>query len=208
MFPNSFNRFMSLGLNRIRNQKYVSYIIGSVYFHFIFKKQFSFYYFRILSHLCVGSDQWEMRIWPWRVVFFSNLLGSAFAFMFAISEFMSDLSYLHQANSAVQFLWWISFTACLFQNPSFVTESTSPGKGAMHENSILKYADVLEKISTASLDGVEHPTLCHSCHVVRPLRSKHCRALRRCVKRVIILTYLHLSNKFMISLIIYLPIIY
>lgn len=30
------------------------------------------------------------------------------------------------------------------------------------------------------MDG-NRPQLCHSCHIVRPLRSKHCRVLRRCV---------------------------
>ena len=43
---------------------------------------------------------------------------------------------------------------------------------------------VLDSTITSTNDEESFPHLCHSCHVVRPLRSKHCKLLRRCIQRV------------------------
>ena len=43
---------------------------------------------------------------------------------------------------------------------------------------------VLDSTITSTNDEESFPHLCHSCHVVRPLRSKHCKVLRRCIQRV------------------------
>ena len=45
-----------------------------------------------------------------------------------------------------------------------------------------KYKEMLEDLGK-EIDGNHHskPSLCHSCHIVRPTRSKHCRVMRRCV---------------------------
>ena len=46
------------------------------------------------------------------------------------------------------------------------------------------YSSVLDSMTTSTNDEESFPHLCHSCHVVRPLRSKHCKVLRRCIQRV------------------------
>ena len=45
-----------------------------------------------------------------------------------------------------------------------------------------KYRQVLENLGRDN-DEPQYtkPALCHSCHIVRPTRSKHCRVMRRCV---------------------------
>ena len=73
--------------------------------------------------------------------------------------------------------------------------SSNSGKNSSHHNHTseelegtdtdesVTYASVLSSIATSTTD-IEHPQLCHTCHVIRPLRSKHCKVLRRCVQRV------------------------
>ena len=82
--------------------------------------------------------------------------------------------------------------------------SSNSGKNSSHHNHTseelegtdtdesVTYASVLSSIATSTTD-IEHPQLCHTCHVIRPLRSKHCKVLRRCVQRVsdIILEHLY-----------------
>ena len=46
------------------------------------------------------------------------------------------------------------------------------------------YEDTLESFVETSKNGIENIEnlgLCHSCHIVRPHRSKHCRVMNRCI---------------------------
>ena len=158
----------------------------------------------ILMFLICGSDDWEMHVWAWRIVFLSNLLGSIVTiFVFAMSEAMGNLYALHLFNSMVQLLWWVNFTMCLTRSPTFVRESSSSsarsapvwtnGKGEESSSSsssasknLRAYAVVVDAIGRCASehDVKMFPTLCHTCKVVRPLRAKHCKMLNRCVRRV------------------------
>lgn len=45
-----------------------------------------------------------------------------------------------------------------------------------------QYTEVLENMAKPGTEGVKSfPELCHSCHIVKPYRAKHCRVMRRCV---------------------------
>jgi hypothetical protein len=160
----------------------------------------------ILMFMVFGSDDWEMHVWAWRIVFVSNLLGSLTTFfVFAMSEAMGNLSTLHLVNTMAQLLWWVSFTLCLQRAPSFVRETTTMGSGDratgtgidsstgsdvtkvdVSARNLRAYAIVLDAIGrcVSERDANAYPSLCHTCKVVRPLRSKHCKMLRRCVRRV------------------------
>lgn len=43
------------------------------------------------------------------------------------------------------------------------------------------YEETLESFASEHTDKAERLPLCHSCHISRPHRSKHCRVLNRCV---------------------------
>jgi hypothetical protein len=142
-------------------------------------------------YLFCGSNEQEITAWPWRIVFISNFAGSMVSFTLAMSEVLSDLSSLHLATSIVQAMWWISFSLCLFKSPAFVRDgqpkTTSEGSSSSSRNTgtndVLSYSALLDAIANSTGDE-SRPQLCHSCHVVRPLRSKHCKIQRRCVHRV------------------------
>jgi len=44
-----------------------------------------------------------------------------------------------------------------------------------------RYEEALLRASEGDLEGASQTPLCHTCHVVRPLRSKHCVISKRCV---------------------------
>ena len=152
-------------------------------------------------YLFCGSNEQEITAWPWRIVFVSNFAGSVVSFTLAMSEVLSDLSTLHLTTSIVQAMWWISFSLCLFKSPAFVRDGPThgqpktKGEGSASNSSsssssrnagaseVLSYSALLDAIATSTGDE-SRPQLCHSCHVVRPLRSKHCKIQRRCVHRV------------------------
>jgi hypothetical protein len=133
---------------------------------------------RILSMLFCGSNEKEMSNWPWRVVFCSNLFATVTSVMFALDPLLVDLYPLHVFNFLVQVVWWICFPACLLKSPSLVRdENTSEAR-----TKGVTYDSVLESIGKSH--GEENfRAVCHSCHVCKPLRSKHCKILRGCVNK-------------------------
>lgn len=151
-------------------------------------------------YLFCGSNEREITNWPWRIVFLSNLLGSVTSFTMAMSDTLSDLGTLHFVNSIVQVIWWICFSLCLLKNPTFVRDGPSvntlasmydkkdpaPKTGDMNSDNALSYSALLDHIGNSTSDE-PHPQLCHSCRVVRTLRSKHCKLQRRCIQRVSLL---------------------
>ena len=86
---------------------------------------------------------------------------------------MTDLYYLHLANCVSQSVWWILLLCCMKKSPSLVRTDSKDLK---------EYERALTIIGQANNDE-NLPYLCHTCRVVRPLRSKHCQALKRCVNK-------------------------
>jgi hypothetical protein len=138
---------------------------------------------RVLTFLFVGSNEREFGQWMWRITFLSNFSASLISFSYSVSEVLSDLYILHLINTTLQLLWWLCFFGCLVLGPSFVNDSTKSavdgGKYKLHS-----YDAALELIGSGILvDSSSYPVVCHTCRVQRPLRSKHCRAARRCVHK-------------------------
>lgn len=128
-----------------------------------------------LQFLFFGSNDEEYGRWAWRIVFLSNFIGSIVTMVIAFDENMSDLYFLHQISTMIQFFWWIMFFMCLFKSPGIVVDET-------RENGKYSYETALNII--VDLDSREEkPSICHTCRVRRPFRSKHCKILKKCIHK-------------------------
>lgn len=127
--------------------------------------------------LCCGVDANGAGVWAWRVVFLSNFLGTIVSAYLMTDERLADLYVIHFLLMLLAGVWWFSFIMCLYVPPGYVVETASASAPT-------PYAQALEVIGQYSGDASSIlPIVCHSCHVRRPLRSKHCRNIRRCVHR-------------------------
>lgn len=138
---------------------------------------------RVLKYLFCGFDDKEVGAWPWRVVFLSNFVASLVTIVFAMDVTLADMYYLHLINTMTQVLWWIMFTMCLLKSPSFVSDL--PATNPNGTKNPYTYDDVLTEYGKRdTLAGFEElPAICHSCHVCKPIRSKHCKISRRCINK-------------------------
>jgi ankyrin repeat protein len=128
---------------------------------------------RLLTILAFGIHEREWAQWPWRVVFISNVVGSLVVFQFAVSETLDDLYLLHLMNTICATVFWLCFALLLQKNTAVVRSDDA-------SNTV--YDRALSAIGNA---GGENglPSLCHTCHVLKPLRSKHCKFQRRCTNK-------------------------
>jgi hypothetical protein len=132
---------------------------------------------RYWRFLLLGGNEKEASHWAWRVVFSSNFIGTILVVIFALDEHLSDLYILHQTNTMLCTLWWICFIMCLIKSPGLVTDNLSDGGKYSYETSL----EMITKLGQSPSDADEMPNICHTCRVRRPLRSKHCKLLKRCV---------------------------
>ncbi len=139
--------------------------------------------------LMLGSSKREYGRWIWRVTFLSNLFATMISCSYALNELLADLYVLHLVNTVCQLLWWLCFLACLYVSPSVVVDcaaTAAPQQSAMGGRfPANSYDAALEVIGSGAVseDMSSYPVVCHTCRVVRPLRSKHCRSTRRCVHK-------------------------
>ena len=135
--------------------------------------------------LLLGSNEREYGCWIWRVTFLSNLFATAVSCSYALNEVLADLYVLHLFNTVFQLLWWLCFVACLSVSPAFVVDFGAADEGGPGKYPAHSYDEALETIGSGQMteDMAAYPVVCHTCRVVRPLRSKHCRSARRCVHK-------------------------
>jgi len=135
--------------------------------------------------LMTGSDEMDT---PPRAPFFF-LVGN-----FGIHFWLVLTCFIPVWNPEMGLLWdksgWILFNI-IFMVLSWytfiLTWKTSPGYvdsshkyfhiwQEQYETTLEQYSEVMDQVTMSKL-----PQLCHSCHIARPHRSKHCRIARKCV---------------------------
>ena len=132
----------------------------------------------VLSSIFVAANDREMAAWPWRIVLGSNFIGTCYTMMFAFSQEMTDLWVLHMLNTAVQCCWWFCFWMCL-DKKSLAICIDEPSA----EDPTVSMYDAAISLIAEHPDQAKSLNLCHTCHVVRPLRSKHCKIQRCCINK-------------------------
>ena len=137
---------------------------------------------KVLQYMLFASNDREMSIWPWRLVFGSNFVGTCYTLMFAFTQSMSDLWLLHMLNTAFQSCWWFCFWMCLGKDNLSVCDD--PPSPLDPSGSTSRYTDALNSIAKdPSSNNIAKYNLCHTCHIVKPLRSKHCKIQRCCINK-------------------------
>jgi len=126
---------------------------------------------KILPFIIFGYNEKEISNWPWRIVFYSNLMGTYTSMCFAMNEYLSDLYLLHLLSTMIQCVWWALFYMLLVKTPAHVVDEP---------NAQYNYDKVLDNIALMVTDE-DMPNVCHTCHICKPLRSKHCKILGRCI---------------------------
>ena len=172
---------------------------------------FMFIYLTIIRYstlLFCGSNEMELASWPWRVVFWSNAIATIFSLYFATNEFLVDMYYYHITGCIIWLLWWFNFLMCLYQSPGICFDqcpSSSSNNNSNHgydssntddvelglmnvnsPNYSFEYAlNVISESATSSntshLDNL--PSVCYTCKIRKPLRSKHCKNLKKCIHK-------------------------
>jgi len=88
-----------------------------------------------------------------------------------------DKGGLHVFSFICQFLMWFTFIKTWKSDPGTLDERHPKTKELRRQ-----YEETLEAYSDENFFARNDKAhLCHSCHIARPLRSKHCRVARRCV---------------------------
>lgn len=108
-------------------------------------------------------------------MFVSNLIASILSLQFMQEPALDDLVWSKYFNLFVQIMWWFCFLSCLCNSPGIVID-VQDAKG------FTRYDKALDLLVENNGD-IGDIKLCHSCHVQRPLRSKHDKFLRACVHK-------------------------
>ena len=81
-------------------------------------------------------------------------------------------------NLVLMVLTWYTFIKTWRTSPGYVDSSHAHFHiwQQQYEATLEQYAHVMDRTAMDQL-----PQLCHSCHIARPFRSKHCKIARKCV---------------------------
>lgn len=126
---------------------------------------------RILMPVLVGKNDQEMFRWAFRLVVVCLAITSMATFTFVTHEQMADLYALQMVCILTQLVIWGCLAVTRFQDPGFVAITTQARQ---------MYDAALAEIGSTSNED-DGPSLCHTCGIQRPLRSKHCKVTGRCV---------------------------
>lgn len=111
---------------------------------------------------------------PFFVLVLNTLWAHAVFFLYLRpSVALWDHSFMLGLCLLFQVAQWVFFVLTWRGDPGIIQDKT----GRLQQ----RYTEALDDVE-ALASGELKLSLCHSCHIARPLRSKHCRVTRRCVR--------------------------
>ncbi|GAB9472296.1 Palmitoyltransferase [Globisporangium polare] len=124
---------------------------------------------------------WEASRAPYYFVL-ANIVGATLLYVSVIMPAMPDRKCICVPHLVWNCVTWVFF---------FFTKRTAPGDVSKDERYGKEYADEIDAMigtgqgedstgDDGNSNSLDRP-LCHSCHVQRPLRSKHCRVCKTCI---------------------------
>ena len=150
------------------------------------------------NFLTGNSRSQEHQKWPFFFVIFNMTLGGLLYPTRVFAEdpddpeggaVLGDCAFLHLWTLTFMAGMWACFFGCYLVDPGAIDKkSKNPQLAGLHAKLHAGYETALEALGAETsndgrnkADSSKVPPLCHSCHIVRPLRSKHCRVTRKCV---------------------------
>ena len=129
----------------------------------------------ILSRIVGGGRMGDAG--PGAFLFYMfNVLLADVVYYSIIFPGLLDVMTLHALMIIVQVAMFYFLYATVRTDPGFIK-----GKGSSpHRDG---YAEVMRELANSGKMPDPLPPLCHTCHIERPIRSKHCRVCRSCVGR-------------------------
>jgi len=109
-----------------------------------------------------------------KFLFFFYLGGAAFAYL------VYGLYFSQAVGSQLQHIIFFSMNA-LMQITYFRVHTGDPGTVSIGIEARQNYEAALQSAADGTLAEASSLPLCHTCRIVKPLRSKHCQVAKRCV---------------------------
>lgn len=144
------------------------------------------------SALMQQNTRWPFFITSGTLFFFPFYLPLKFTPIFHTDQgLMWDMMSLHTASFMSLFLCILFFYLTWTTNPGILSTNPSNPNSKL-DGELEKFTRQLQSQYDQTLESYTSQSdqsstenqpvqLCHSCHIVKPLRSKHCRVLRKCV---------------------------
>jgi len=145
-------------------------------------------------YFCAGGATPESVRWPWFVMVFNKILAQMlYVFKFFGPNTVPPAGvparalgpgvpaappWVHAVGFQLQLCAWVFFLLTWRGDPGDLGEKTAHGGLRRAYDA---YFDGLVRPGGAACAGGGGRALCHSCHIVKPPRSKHCRVRRTCV---------------------------
>eukprot|EP00640_Fibrocapsa_japonica_P000671 CAMPEP_0113953022 /NCGR_PEP_ID=MMETSP1339-20121228/90752_1 /TAXON_ID=94617 /ORGANISM="Fibrocapsa japonica" /LENGTH=582 /DNA_ID=CAMNT_0000961717 /DNA_START=126 /DNA_END=1874 /DNA_ORIENTATION=- /assembly_acc=CAM_ASM_000762 len=133
--------------------------------------------------LFTGGRGAEDASWPFYHMFFSMALASVMIPMNFVTYEMGAHMWLLLATTLSFAITWAFFFLTYLSNPGYVDPKKETHLTASYEERLDMLGSLDLEADEAQLSPVRKMrSLCHTCHIERPLRAKHCRVCRKCVK--------------------------